>query len=256
MKAKRTQYMLHDKLLVNAAFPKTEWTLVNAVGKADPDTRQAALESVLVRYLPVLKGHVAMQYRVSEEQAEDWIQSFVLKKVLEKDLIAQADQRRGKFRTFLLRALHNFIIQQMRREQASKRCPAGESIQIDDLTEQDLAKIVEQQSEAFDVAWARGVLMETVQRMERQCVATGRSDVWGVFECRILKPMFEQTEPLPYEQLVEQFGLQSPAQASNVLITAKRMYSRILRSVIAEYARDDKEVEREISDLKGILYRA
>jgi DNA-directed RNA polymerase specialized sigma24 family protein len=247
---------MHDRLLVNAAFPKTEWTLVNAVGQADPAAKQIALESVLVRYLPILKGHVAMQYRVPEEQAEDWVQSFVLKKVLEKDLIAQADQRRGKFRTFLLRALHNFIIQQIRRDQASKRSPAGESIQIDDLTEQDLAKIVEKHSEAFDVAWARGVLVETVQRMERQCAAAGRTDVWGVFECRILKPMFEETEPLPYEQLVERFGLQSPAQASNVLITAKRMYGRILRSVVAEYAKDEKEVEREITDLKGILYHA
>ncbi len=248
--------MLHEKLVVNASFPKTEWPLVNAVSQADPQGRQAALESVLVRYLPVLKNHVAMQYRVTEEQADDWIQSFVLKKVLERDLIAQADQRRGKFRTFLLRALHNFIIQQMRRDQAGKRCPGGESIQIDELTEQDMARIVEQQAEAFDVAWARGILVETVQRMERQCAATARADVWGVFECRILKPMFEQTEPLPYEQLVERFGLQSPAQASNVLITAKRMYGRILRSVIAEYARDESEVEREISDLKGILYRA
>jgi hypothetical protein len=47
----------------------------------------------------------------------------------------------------------------------------------------------------------------------------------------------------------------SPEQASNVLITAKRMFARALRSVVAKYA-DAGDVETEIRDLKSILARS
>jgi DNA-directed RNA polymerase specialized sigma24 family protein len=243
-------------ILTNDSFPKTEWTLVSAAGKSEMPANRAALESVLVRYLPVLKAHVVMQYRVSEDQAADWLQSFVLKKVLEKNLIAHADQNRGKFRSFLIRALHNFIIQQIRRAQTEKRCPAGAMMPLDEVSERDMTQVDDPRIEGFDVAWARGILAETIQRMEKQCAESGRADVWGVFECRILKPIFEDVEPLPYEKLVARFNLQSPAHASNFLITAKRMFSRFLRSVVAEYARDAREVEEEIQELKAILFRS
>jgi len=248
--------MLLDVTQKQESFPKTEWSLVSAAGQPESHAKQMALESVLVRYLPVLKSHLAAQYRVSPDQASDWLQSFVLKKVIEKDLISQADQTRGKFRTFILKALHNFVIQQIRHEQAGKRAPVGEFLVIDDMTEHELAGTVVERAQSFDVAWARGVLAEALQRMERQCDADGRTDVWGVFECRILKPLFEESEPLAYEELVTRFNLQSPAQASNVLITAKRMFARCLRTVVSEYASGSDDVEREIDELKEILFKA
>ena len=91
--------------------------------------------------------------------------------------------------------------------------------------------------------------------MERHWQVAARKDVWGVFDCRILKPLFEETAPLAYEELVARFGLQSPAQASNLLITAKRMFGRFLRSVIAEYSADEAEIEAEIEELKAVLFR-
>jgi RNA polymerase sigma-70 factor (ECF subfamily) len=247
--------MANEVLMSHESFPPTEWPLVDAAGQGEAVSKQAALATLLCRYLPVLKVHLASQYRVPEDQASDWLQSFVLKKVLERDLIAQADRNRGKFRTFLLRSLHNFVIQQIRHEQAGKRSPAEPHVPIHDLQENEMAEIVTQTAESFDVAWARGVLAETIQRMERHCQVTDRKDVWGVFECRILKPLFEEAEPMEYEELVAQFGLHSPAQASNLLITAKRMFGRFLRSVIAEYAGTEEEIEAEIEELKAVLFR-
>ena len=247
--------MANEVLISYESFPQTEWPLVDAAGQGEANSKQAALATLLCRYLPVLKVHLASQYRVAEDQAADWLQSFVLKKVLERDLIAQADRNRGKFRTFLLRSLHNFVIQQIRHEQAGKRSPAEPLVPIHDLQDNELAEIATQNAESFDIAWARGVLAETIQRMERHCQVADRKDVWGVFDCRILKPLFEETAPLAYEELVARFGLQSPAQASNLLITAKRMFGRFLRSVIAEYSADEAEIEAEIEELKAVLFR-
>ena len=66
---------------------------------------------------------------------------------------------------------------------------------------------------------------------------------------RILLPIMEGAEPAAYADLVRQYGFQSPAQASNVLISAKRMFARLLREVISEYAFSEEEVESEIQEL-------
>ncbi len=237
-------------------FPRTEWPLVNMAGKSASNLKQAALETVLSRYLPILKEYLIHRYSVSEDQAADWLQSFVLEKVMEQDLIAQADHNRGRFRTFLLRSLQNYVIQQMRRQNASKRCPTAGLVSLEEVTEGALPMAPERGQESFDVGWARGVLAECLKRMEQHCVHTHRLDIWGIFQCRILDPLLEDKPPLPYEELVHRFKLRCPSQASNLFITAQRLFARSLRSVIAEYAKDPEEVESEIRELKAILFRA
>jgi hypothetical protein len=92
--------------------------------------------------------------------------------------------------------------------------------------------------------------------MRQHCDTFGRLELWGVFECRLADPILKGTEPIEYQQLVIRFGLSSPAQASNILITAKRMYARFLRAVIAEYTQDADDTEAEIRELRSILARS
>jgi len=63
----------------------------------------------------------------------------------------------------------------------------------------------------------------------------------------------EGVEPPPYEELVAQFNLRSPAQATNALATGKRMFARHLRAVIAQYETGDKAVRAEIESLRVFL---
>jgi hypothetical protein len=107
--------------------------------------------------------------------------------------------------------------------------------------------------QAFDVAWARQTLAEALQRLRAECGRKGRADLWGIFECRILEPTLNETEPPPYEQLVERFGMVSPSQASNLLITAKRMFTRVLAEVVRDTVSEEAEVQAEIRDLARIL---
>jgi hypothetical protein len=240
----------------HAAFPKTEWSVVHAAGQAESPLKHVALGTVLARYLPVLKSHLVNQFRVSEDQANDWLQGFVLEKMLEKNLIAEADSSRGRFRSFLLRALNNYVIGQLRKSQASKRAPESEAIQLEEVGDRELADCGAKGADSFDLDWARNVLGETLGRMERQCATGERAAIWIVFEARILKPLLEDVEPVSYEDLINNRGLESPAQASNYLITAKRMFARFLREVVSEYTKDDQEIEAEIEDLKAILFRS
>jgi hypothetical protein len=171
--------------------------------------------------------------------------------VLEQNLIASADQARGRFRSLLLVSLDRYVVDQLRRGRARKRSP-GQLASIDAIDE-SLAPV--KVSEPFDRAWAKEVLDGSVKRMREECRTAGRDDVWGVFEQRILNPATDGAPPMPYEQLIERFHFQSPAQASNVLVTAKRMFARVLRDVVGEYADDAGEVDEEIRELKEILAR-
>lgn len=237
-------------------FPATDWPLLDAITNAPAPANELALGKVLAGYLPVLRHHLMTQFRVSEDQASDWVQSFVLQKVLEQNLIAHADQRRGKFRSFLLQALNNFVIQQLRYARSSLRSATTDPVPLEDVAEFTLGVVQDYEGETFDIAWARTVLARTLEQMKSYCLHSAQAEVWSVFETRLIKPLMDGGKPPAYEQLVAAFGLKSPSQASNLLTTGKRLFGRMIRSVIAEYAGSESDVEREIQDLKAVLYRA
>jgi hypothetical protein len=96
------------------------------------------------------------------------------------------------------------------------------------------------------------VLSEAIARMSNECHAgpqPGHGRVWKLFEARVLRPILDGDEPPCYDELVQSIGFESPTQASNALVTGKRMMARLLRSVIAGYAADPGEVELEMNDL-------
>jgi RNA polymerase sigma-70 factor (ECF subfamily) len=245
--------MAADRYTGPQRFPTTSWSLVALAGKGDHQACREALGQLLARYLPALHAHLVYSKRLAPDRADDVLQDFVANKILERALIARADRDLGKFRTFLLTALDRFLLNWIRDAGAKKR-GAGEGSEA--LGKRaDLLSSNIQARDAFDVVWARGVLAEAIRRMRNECEAAGRLDVWGVFECRILAPILEGAEPADYRELVRRFGLRSPSQASNVLMTAKRMYGRVLRGVVGEYARDAQEVDEEIGELRDILAR-
>ena len=102
-------------------FPSTRWSLVARAGQVDPEAKREALGQLLTRYLPALQAHLVHRKGLSEEEADDLVQEFVTSKILEKDLIARADQQLGKLRTFLLTALDRFVKNKLRDRRAKKR---------------------------------------------------------------------------------------------------------------------------------------
>lgn len=240
-----------DVLQGLVGFPTTRWSLVDRAGREGPETQREVLGQLLARYLPALRSHLIHGQRLQPADADDVLQDFVAGKVLERDLIAKADQHLGKFRTFLLTALDRFLLNQIRSAQAQKRAVGAAA----NLGDDDDLVAAGGRADAYDVAWARQVLAQAVGRMRTECQAAGREDVWGLFECRVLASLVPDAAPVEYGELVRRFGFQSPSQASNALVTAKRMYARILRGVIGEYARDAAEVEAEIDELHRVLAR-
>ncbi len=235
----------------HAGFPATRWTLVGRAAGADEVERPIAVTEIVRAYSPALRAHLLQSLRYDEHHADDLLQGFLADKVLEQRLIGHADPNRGRFRTFLLAALDRYVIDEHRRRSAQKRSPAGEVMDVDQ--HRDTLASAAGGADAFDAAFAREVLGEVLEVMRQQCASLNRADLWDVFEVRYLKPATQDVEPEPHESIARRLSLQSPHQAGNLLITAKRMFTRIFKAVVARYAQGDEEVRAEVRDLWRIF---
>jgi DNA-directed RNA polymerase specialized sigma24 family protein len=235
-------------------FPSTHWSLVRCAG-LDGETKAAAVRNLIERYRPALRAHLLRSRQLRPEVVDDLLHSFIADKVLVGDVLRHADERRGRFRAFLLKSLNHFAVSQYRAEHAQRRW-GGSSAPLDEALAVPATDRESRPDMTFDVEWARALLAQVVQRMRAECRAGGRSDLWGVFEGRVLHPILQHAEPVPYGELAQRYGFVSPAQASNVLTTANRMYVRLLRQVIGVYAKDDAEIDEELRDLREILAAA
>jgi RNA polymerase sigma-70 factor (ECF subfamily) len=234
-------------------FPTTHWSEVIGAGQWDSIGGLAVLNRLILRYQGALKAHLIHKYRLSDPDAADVLQSFTAEKILKSNLLSFADVARGRFRTFLLTALDRFYLNMVRQAQASKRFPEGGHVPLSDLEPTEITTKDPLPGLSFDLAWAMEVMERVQQQMHDECLEHRREDIWEVFAGRILSPFLEKVPEVSYEELVKRFGLRSPEQASNVLITGKRMFLRHLHAVLGEYCRDEKAVAEEIEDFKAIL---
>ena len=235
-------------------FPATQWSLVD-LARLQPDASagREALAILLLRYLPALRMHLVCDRRIDADRAEDLLQDFIADKIIEQHLLQHAARERGKFRSLLLVTLDRYVVSAHRAATAAKRHPeagvvglAGEADQLQGCEGDDPAR-------RFEAAWARELIGEAVRRMQAECQRSGRADVWRIFDGRIVTPSLYGGEPVPYEQLVRELGIDAPLAACSLLATAKRMFARNLRAVAGEYADPDLGADAEINELREIL---
>lgn len=100
-------------------FATTHWSVVLLAGQADSPHGAEALEKLCRAYWYPLYFYVRRQGN-SPEDAQDLTQTF-LSRLLEKNYFAKADRDRGKFRTFLLGSLKNFLVNEWKRAGRQKR---------------------------------------------------------------------------------------------------------------------------------------
>ena len=169
-------------------FPHTRWTLVVRAAGDERGTHAGPLNELLTLYRPALEAHLKARFRLDIHRANDFVQSFMAEKILEKNVLEQADSERGRFRTFLLTVFDNFVLGKLRCERAQKRAPLGpDAISIDEYL--DIAAEPEDMGAAFSIACAQEILTQTLDRMRSECAMKRRPDLLGVFECRVLEPV-------------------------------------------------------------------
>jgi len=238
-----------DEPAPSSIFPRTDWAQLGRAADAEP----APLDRLVRLYWQPLKIFLLSSFPTLSHDADTLLQDFAEDKMLREGWLRKADQNRGRFRDFLKTSLRNFVLDRLKLAEV-KNPP----LSLDELPQELPA--AEAVAEAFDLAWARTVLAETLRRMEADCRDPAqdqprRAQIWEMFRIRLLEPVFNDAAQVPYDQLIERFGLKSPMDASNMLLSGKRIFKAHLDRVIREYAGQDAAAALEIQALEDFLGR-
>ncbi len=235
-------------------FPtRTDWSAVLRCLTVDPGRRRQAVSLIAGQYWKPVYCYLLRKCGQVQE-AEDLTQGFFEQVVLGKELIQQADAEKGKFRTFLLAALNNYVRGEHRRQNTQKRAPANKLVSLAGLEESHLPQPTANATpeQAYTFTWASTLLNTVLTEVEAHCTRDGLGSHWAVFQGRVLLPIFENTDPLPLAQLCAQHGIASEATASAMVITVNRRFEKALRSRVRPLVNTDEEVEEEIRELMQI----
>ena len=225
-------------------FPDTHWSLVRRAGFSDGAARHEALATLLARYQPALLSYLMRVWQLSEDSAQDLLQGFIADQILERELLKHAQEGKGRLRALLVSCLRNFVISNYRAQ--SVRKTTSLPVDWENATEETPDSIL-------DALWARELVGNVIQAMKEECALHEHVGVWAVFEARLLSQGYEQATAKSYEQLAYDLKLSSPHDAANLLVTAKRMFLRLLRTAVAEYEHSPQQVDEEIADLHRVL---
>ena len=233
----------------NKQWPETQWSIVINAGDQSEEKRRVAIERLLTAYWPALQAHLVIRKRLDHASAEDFLQDFFLKKIVEQNIVERADYSRGKFRSFILKALENFL-RDYYRSAAYRNLPA----QIpEEMPDQDFTQ---PSADVFDKAWAFRVFYQANELFQQFCEQNNRKQQWQIYRERALRPVFFGEDPRSYEELAKDFDGVNPKQLRNLLSKAKNNFSKSLRVVIRDYVEDESFVEEEINQLLGVLKSA
>lgn len=246
---------LANDLGSGSQFPPTIWALLDQIRAAPDQTHRNTLEQIIrVSWKPVY-GFVR-RLGHSEADAEDITQGFFAH-CLCRGLFSKAKPERGRFRTFLLRSLNNYIHNLHRAGQALRRQPEGGSVvSLDELREAETGGFEPRDQStpeaAFNRAWAVGLVRTVLKLFKAECEATAKQAHCAILFDRIIRPNLEGSQPTPFAELGTRFGL-TEKQAANCLGTARLAFQRILREQLAPCAGSESEIEAEVADLFALL---
>jgi len=238
----------------NWAFMATQWTLVRQAGNDGEQRSPDALERLISCYWKPIycylrrKGH-------DDARAKDLTQGFFQEAILGRDLVETADPAKGRFRVYLLSALRNYVTSTHRKAVAKKRGSGQRGISLDSIDGQKIPVPVAGASpeDAFALAWASDLLDRVLVALEEECRQDSLSTHWELFCSRVLRPITEGGTPTPLPELCRTFGIQTEAKVSNMVVTVKRRFRVLFRSLLRQYVATEEDLDQEIQEIMAIL---
>ncbi len=238
----------------HGAFLTTEWTVIDHIRSGDKASSVVLMNDLLKKYWKPVYCYLRRK-GFDNEQAKDLTQGFFQEIVLQRALIKHTDKTRGRFRTFLLTALQQYIAEMHRRQNFRKAKPKGLLLSLDALTSAQMPEAPAEFSpeDSFHYAWAAQLLDQLLEEVEAKCRADGKGTHWQVFHDRILRPIMEGTDASSMEEICRRYDIESPGKASNMIVTVNRRFRAALTRHIRRSVVQDCEVDEEFRELIEIF---
>jgi RNA polymerase sigma factor (sigma-70 family) len=229
-------------------FPTTHWSRVARAGVAGRAEADGALAELCAAYWYPIYALVR-RLGHGEPEALDLTQEYFAR-LLEKPVLAAADQTRGRFRAFLRTDFGYFLAGQRDRDRAWKR--GGNRLLLSiDIGEAETRYAIEPvdtltPERLFDRAWAFALLGRALDALAAEYTATERG------------PIFERLQgivsaglcAISYAEVARELGM-SEAAVQQAASRLRKRYREALRAEIAAMLEDptDADVDSEIRDL-------
>lgn len=162
------------------SFATTHWSVVLAAGQQGAPHAAVALEKLCRAYWYPLYVFVRRQGN-SPEEAQDLTQDF-FSRLLEKNYLAKADPGRGKFRTFLLRSLKNFLVNEWKRAGRLKRGGGLALLSIDENAAEDRyateATDEPNPDAEYEMRWAVTLIEQVLTALREEFKAADKAELF------------------------------------------------------------------------------
>ncbi len=234
-------------------FLTTHWSLVDEV-KEKGDRERSLIGLLLERYWKPVYCYLRRK-GYDNEKAKDVTQGFFHEVVLNRHLIERADPAKGSFRSLLLHALRQYVIDQQRKETTRRHIPRDKLVSLDvahppELPEADHTFNPE---EGFNYAWKADLLERVLAEVKESCVDRGMETHWDVFHDRVLQPVLQGDRPPSLKLLCAQYAVDSEAKASHMLETVKRRFHTFLERQVRQTVCADADVAEELGEIVTFL---
>ncbi len=230
-------------------FVTTRWSVVCAAADVASPTQRAALEELCRAYWQPLYAFVRQSHL--SEDARDLTQAFFAR-LLERGTVALAREERGRFRTFLLTSLRNFIADEHDRVRARKRGGGIEFLPLDcwqtEDRSQETSTAAESPDSVFDRQWALTVLDRAAGRLRAEFAARGRGPVFD----QLKRFLLQDGEKDEFRGACASAGI----TLNNGRVTLHRLRERfpaLVREEVAQTVRTPDELAVELRHLLEVL---
>lgn len=236
------------------AFATTEWSVVDQIRDGSGPHCETLVGDLVKRYWKPVYCYLRRK-GFDNEPAKDLTQGFFHEIVLGRSLIEHAERSKGRFRTFLLTALQQYVAGVHRQQTTQTRAPRGQLIQLDELDPSEMPEAPTQFSpeESFHYAWAAQLLDQLLGEVEAKCRADGKALHWQVFHDRVLQPIMENRPAPSLAEICQRHGIETPSRASNMIVTVNRRFESTLKRHIRRSVIHDGDVDDEFRELVEIF---
>lgn len=231
------------------SFLTTHWSLIEGI-KRHQDKDRSLIGLLLERYWKPVYCYLRRKGYCNDE-AKDLTQRFFHEIVLNRCLVERSNASKGRFRSFLLHALNQFLIDRMRRESTQNRIPKEKLVPLDITNPPELPQTIFKGSpeDCFDYTWKSELLERTLAQLQADCEQQDLKAHWCIFNDKILEPILNSKEAEPMKVIGERYGIKNESTAFNMLLTIKRRFKSTLRMNLRSTVVYESEIDSEWQEM-------
>ena len=237
-------------------FATTRWSLILSATDSDSNeqkAREALAELCRTYWRPIFLFVSRRGYSIQE--AQDLTQDFFVM-ILETDWLKHADEHRGRFRSFLLKSLQNFLSHAQEKSSAVKRGGKVEFISWDEwMAEAPSQLLVPSETleslppeRLFDLRWAATVVEHALQRLREECESKGRLRLFEALSGHLAS----ERSDVSYANLASGLGIPE-IMVKKQLHNLRQRYRWLLRDEVTHTVENPGDVDDEIRYLCAVL---